>query len=228
MGATERGEVVVEEVVTTIDELLETRGRHRRDGGAGIVFGDLDQDGSRTRMFQRVPVEAVDLPDHPLAQFLVLRRRRDRRRLVERAMEVEIGPETDVGVQSAAQCRLIGVITRSLGDTVQTTVIDVDPLPAVIHHAHLLPDETDEDNDPFPLAVCHHLPQTTEIIVDGGTLLLSQGQDLDLDQWFAPVLGLELRMKRVADAEDHRLIKLLEEIHPLMLARAVKPVITAV
>lgn len=33
-------------------------------------------------------------------------------------------------------------------DTVQITVIEKDPFPAVIHRAHVLPEETEEDNDP--------------------------------------------------------------------------------
>ncbi|PIG81537.1 PWI domain mRNA processing protein [Aspergillus arachidicola] len=46
--------------------------------------------------------------------------------------------------------------TGGRGDVVLITVIELDPFPAVIPHAHVLPEETDGDGDPF-LPTVHHV-----------------------------------------------------------------------
>lgn len=82
------------------------------------------------------------------------------------------------GAQSAALFLQIGVIVIVVaggpGDTVQTTVIDIDPLPAVIHRAHVLPEETEGDKDPFRPAV---YPRRLHGIGARDDILLYRGQD---------------------------------------------------
>lgn len=197
--------VVLEEAATTIDDTHD----RPRDGGVEIITVILDQDGSQTPMFRDVHTEAVDRLGHHPARYPVLRHRHARH-LVEHAGTV-------VGVRSAAPCRQTGVIIEGLREdvAVQTTVIDIDLLPAMIYRAHLLPDETDEDDDPFRRAVCRHRLYVE--VAGGAATLLLQGQDLG--RWLTPVQDPGRLMKGAANAE---------EIHPLMLARAGKTVMTVV
>ena len=69
------------------------------------------------------------------------------------------------------------------GSTVQTTVIEKDPLPAVIHHAHVLPEET-EDNDPSHPAASPRLPH----VGIGAPEDTHQCRGLDLGLRIAPVV----------------------------------------
>ena len=69
-------------------------------------------------------------------------------------MRTDIAGETVVTAQLVVRSLQTDVVTEGRRDTVQTTVIETDPLPAVIHHAHVLPEETEGDNDPTSP---HHL-----------------------------------------------------------------------
>lgn len=65
---------------------------------------------------------------------------------------------TDViGLQSAAAELTVdppppNPETTEKGDAIRTTVIDTDPIPAVIHHAHEVPEETNGDAAQSPAA----------------------------------------------------------------------------
>ncbi|TQB69467.1 Serine/arginine repetitive matrix protein 1 [Monascus purpureus] len=187
------------------------RNRGRWSGGGARGGRDYDRRYSRSppRRRSRDYYQAVDRLGHHPARYPVLRHRHARH-LVEHAGTV-------VGVRSAAPCRQTGVIIEGLREdvAVQTTVIDIDLLPAMIYRAHLLPDETDEDDDPFRRAVCRHRLYVE--VAGGAATLLLQGQDLG--RWLTPVQDPGRLMKGAANAE---------EIHPLMLARAGKTVMTVV
>lgn len=105
-------------------------------------------------MFRQARAGAADTLGHRAALLLTLHRDPDlchlpgHRRLVAAAMKTGPVDETGVVAQSAALLLQTGVVAGGRGDTVQTTVIETDPLPAVIHRAHVLPEETEGDKDP--------------------------------------------------------------------------------
>jgi serine/arginine repetitive matrix protein 1 len=105
-------------------------------------------------MFRQARAGAADTLDRQAALLLPLARDLDlchlpgRRRLVAAATRTGTIDETVVVAQSAALFLQTGVVAGGRGDTVQTTVIETDPLPAVIHRAHVLPEETEGDKDP--------------------------------------------------------------------------------
>ncbi|KAF5864743.1 Serine/arginine repetitive matrix protein 1 [Aspergillus alliaceus] len=113
-------------------------------------------DESLTPMFLRVHAGIVVPLDHQTA--LVLPPRLGHHPRVANASQA--GTETGVADRLAALYLQTG--TGSRGDVVLITVIELDPFPAMIHRAHVLPEETDGDGDPFLPAVhpVHLLPGT--------------------------------------------------------------------
>jgi hypothetical protein len=93
-------------------------------------------------------------------------------------------------------------------------VIELDPTPAVIHRAHVLPEETD-DGDLLPRAARHaRLPRGTDT---GGGIHLAQGHDRDRG---API--------GERGGGDRRLILEMTRENPrLILQRATNPVTIA-
>ncbi|KAB8220468.1 hypothetical protein BDV33DRAFT_203325 [Aspergillus novoparasiticus] len=73
---------------------------------------------------------------------------------------------SQAGTETGAADRLATLYPQTeiggRGDVVLITVIELDPFPAVIPHAHVLPEETDGDGDPFLPTVhpVHLLPGT--------------------------------------------------------------------
>jgi hypothetical protein len=99
-------------------------------------------------------------------------------------------------------------------DAAPITVIELDPSPAVIHRAHVLPEETDDSDLLPPVARHARLPRSTDI---GGGNHLAQGHDRDRG---AP------RGERAG--EDRRLILEMPRQNPrLILQRATNPVTIA-
>ncbi|KAE8363094.1 hypothetical protein BDV27DRAFT_159136 [Aspergillus caelatus] len=111
---------------------------------------------SSTPTFPRVRAGTVALLDHQAAH--VLPPRLGHHPLVANASQA--GTETGVADRLATLC--LQTETGGRGDVVLITVIELDPFPAVIPHAHVLPDETDGDGDPFLPTVhpVHLLPGT--------------------------------------------------------------------
>lgn len=143
-------EEVVEEVVEveiSIDAPLGIRD-HPQDGGAHPAIESL-QGENQTCMFRQQGVAAAGGPDRQAALLLPhdpdLCRRPDHLP-GDDAMMTAID-ETAVAIQPVALFLRRDLIARGRGDTVQTTVTEIDPLPAVIHHAHVLPEETEGDKD---------------------------------------------------------------------------------
>lgn len=163
-------------------------------------------DESLTLTFLRVHAGIVVPLDHQTA--LVLPPRLGHHPLVANASQV--GTETGVADRLAALYLQTG--TGSRGDVVLITVIELDPFPAVIHRAHVLPEETDGDGDPFLPAVhpVHLLPGT------GAEKTLIQ----DL------VLGRVGLMIGAPDGEDLRLTlhELIRKNQPLILQRPARTV----
>ena len=77
---------------------------------------------------------------------------RDHHCLADEAMEVGVELIATVDGPTAGQCPQIEGIGESEGDAVQTTVIELEPIPAAIHHAHVLPEETETDGGLSPVA----------------------------------------------------------------------------
>ncbi|GFF37486.1 hypothetical protein IFM61606_00280 [Aspergillus udagawae] len=130
--------------------------------------------------------------------------------------------ETDTGINVAAR-RVAPSLqkeetTGDREDAVQTTVIELDPFPAVIHRAHVLPEETEGDENLSLRAVhlVHLLPETGA----KGTTDPVPGQGL----------GRESRMRRATDGGDPHLIpqELTRMNQPLILQRPASPVMIAV
>ncbi|KAE8382782.1 hypothetical protein BDV26DRAFT_288088 [Aspergillus bertholletiae] len=104
---------------------------------AGIASRTGLQGASSTPMFHRIRAGTVALRGHQAA--LVLPPRLGHHPLVVNASQA-------------------GTETGGREDVVLITVIELDPFPAVIPHAHVLPEETDGDGDPFlPTAHPVHL-----------------------------------------------------------------------
>lgn len=143
---------VAVEIEISIDALGEIHG-HRLGDGALVAIGNL-QGGNRTPMFQQPRAEPAVTLGHQAALFLPLDlslhlfHRPGRRRLVDATMRTGIAVETVIAAHLVVLFRRTDVIARGRGDTVQATVIETDPLPAMIHRAHVLPEETEGDKDP--------------------------------------------------------------------------------
>lgn len=159
--------------------------------------------------FPRVRAGTVALLGHQAA--LVLPPRLGHHPLVANASQA--------GTETGAADRLATLYpqteTGGRGDVVLITVIELDPFPAVIPHAHVLPEETDGDGDPFLPTVhpVHLLPGT------GAEKTLIP----DL------VLGRVSRMIEAPDGEDLRLIlqELIRKNPPLILQRPARTVTIA-
>ena len=191
-------------------------GARLRDNAAGTGIEARLPDESSTPTCPRALVEVAGLLDPQAAlvraPYLPLGHHR---RLVDSAFLLTTDPD-DVD-RLAALCPRTVEIADGPGDAVLITVIVLDPLPAVNHHAHAVPEETDGDGDPFLPAV-HHVHLSTEI---GG----EEEAPLDRD----PVRGRKGRMVAVPDAEDPRLIlhEMIRKNPPLILQRPASPVTTA-
>ena len=227
LSATEGKEVVVEEVATMIGLRTDTHVL-LHDDPAVIGTGLLGRGRSRTRMFLVGHTEGVDLPGLGPAQILAPYLRRAHHP-VEPAMSAGTGRGGGVGVRPAPPRHRIEAATEKLRDAaVQTTVIEKDPFPAMIRRAHLLPDETDGDDDPFPRAVCRHQPPIE--VVEAGVTLPFQDRDRGPDPWFPRVPEAGHQLTETTDAENRHLTiqEPLEDVRRLILERAVAPEITAV
>ncbi|KAH2989426.1 hypothetical protein KXV25_009285 [Aspergillus fumigatus] len=99
-----------------------------------------------------------------------------------------------------------------------TTVIELDPFPAVIHRAHVLPEETKGDED-LSLPAVHPVRLLPETGAEGKAAP-TPGQGL----------GLDGRMRRIADGGDPHLTpqELTRMNQPLILQRPASPVMIAV
>ncbi|OJJ34004.1 hypothetical protein ASPWEDRAFT_173437 [Aspergillus wentii DTO 134E9] len=171
------------------------RGGGRGDDAAAIVFASLPRDGSSIHMSPQALVEDADPPGHRVALPLDLCPHPGHH-LVNKT-KVEIG-ETDAVARSAARFPRIEGTAGDREDAVQTMVIELDPSPAVIHPAHVLPEETEGDRDRCRPAV--H-PDLLYAEIDAGEETLPfRGQDLHLT---ALVLGLEGQARKSRD--DRRL-----------------------
>lgn len=174
----------------------------------------LHEDANQIPMCRADPVEAAAI----LGQKAVLSPLRDlgpeQCRPLDRHHLAAVAMRTGAAVQSATPFLPTDGSTGGQ-EEVQTTVIEIDPLPAVIHRAHVLPDET-EGKDPSPTV----FPLLLRGIGVREDTPLCQGHDLG--PWIAvAVKGGE---------ETHRLMitKEIEEKRPLILERPAIPVMTAV
>ncbi|KAE8334273.1 hypothetical protein BDV24DRAFT_170362 [Aspergillus arachidicola] len=100
--------------------------------------------------FPRVRAGTVALLGHQAA--LVLPPRLGHHPLVANASQAG----TETGAADRLATLYLQTETGGRGDVVLITVIELDPFPAVIPHAHVLPEETDGDGDPF-LPTVHHV-----------------------------------------------------------------------
>ncbi|KAJ9360559.1 hypothetical protein DTO280E4_4276 [Paecilomyces variotii] len=214
------------------EEVSETPA-HLRPGDA--VRPDIEkagQGGNLIRMFLRVPGEDVAPPGRSRVQCLALLLRRVLHPRVDHAMGEETGPETGGGgLQSVALVPRIGGTLGSRADAVRMPVmIELDPLLAVFHLAHVLPGETEGGIDrPLPAAFRGRLRPKTIV---AGSIRLYQGPDLGRGPDPSPAHRLTLRapVGGVAAGGDLHLTipEPIEEMHALMLASAVDPVMIAV
>lgn len=178
------------------------------------VIVPLHEDANRILMSRADPVGAAAIlgqkavlsppRDPDLDQYHPL----DHRHLVDVAMRTG-----DVAVQSATPFLPTGGIVG--GQEVQTTVIEIDPLPAVIRRAHVLPEET-EGRDPSPTV----FPRLLRGIGVREDTPLCRGHDP----------GHRIALAVTGDKETRRLIitKEIEEKKPLILERPAIPVMIAV
>ncbi|THC88400.1 hypothetical protein EYZ11_012150 [Aspergillus tanneri] len=136
-------EVGAAEVATLIDVGL-------RPGDTVVtVFETFRLDGSSIRTSPQVPAEAVTLRDHQIALSLALALDRllHLGHLIDNAMQAGTGTgAVDRGATPSPQT---GGIAEGREGAVRFTVIELDPIPAVIHRAHVVPEETEGDRDPF-------------------------------------------------------------------------------
>ncbi|OGM43945.1 PWI domain mRNA processing protein [Aspergillus bombycis] len=133
-------------------ELEELRRRERSERGRAVIASRTGlHAASSTPIFPRVRAGTVALLDHQAAP--VLPPRLAHHPLVANASLA--GTETGVADRLAAL--YLRTETGGRGDVVLITVIELDPFPAVIPHAHVLPEETDGDGDPF-LPTVHPVP----------------------------------------------------------------------
>lgn len=137
-------------------------------------------------------------------------------------MGTEIGLETGgAGDPSAALAPLTDGDTEEIEGAVQITVmIELDPVPAVTHLAHVLPEDT-EGETRLPCPAARRDPLRRDTVAEGALLYPGQG----LDRWPAPIPARVLASLGPADGEDLHLTiqELIEKKHALMLARAVNP-----
>lgn len=146
--------VVVAE--TTTGKVLETPDARRPGIGAVTDTVKLRFGGTSILISHPTLAEVADHPN-PLPTHAPLRGPSlDLLRPEEKAVEVGIDLVTAVADPTADQCPPIDGIVESQGDAVRTTVTELDPIPAVIRHAHVLPEETETDGG-LSLVACPHL-----------------------------------------------------------------------
>ncbi|KAG2024762.1 hypothetical protein GB937_003461 [Aspergillus fischeri] len=147
------------------------RNRGRRGGGRDEAASDFvirPQDENLILTFPQVRAGAVGLRDRPapLPPALVPFPHLDRH-LVDAYQA-----ETDTGINVAAPRVALFLqkeeTTGDREDAAQTTVIELDPFPAVIHRAHVLPEETKGDED-LSLPAVHPIRLLPETGAEGKT-----------------------------------------------------------
>ncbi|KAL2867114.1 PWI domain-containing protein [Aspergillus lucknowensis] len=121
---------------------------HHQDGVAPTVTGTSPPGESSIRMSPPDLAEAVRLLDHPVAHPLA----RDPYHLLDRHRTGNATTATDVVDHPAALFRRTEEAAGGKGDAVPITVIELDPSPAVIHLAHVLPEEIDDAGPLLPAA----------------------------------------------------------------------------
>ncbi|KAF7594502.1 Serine/arginine repetitive matrix protein 1 [Aspergillus hancockii] len=173
-GAEVEGAVVAAEVETLTDVAAVSVSRN------GLTDGNL------IPTFPQARAGTAALLGHPAA--LVLPPHLGHHPPVATAKQV--GTETGVAVRLVALHHQIE--TGGRGDVVLITVIELDPFPAVIHHAHVLPEETDGDGDPF-------LPEVHLV-----HLLPGSGAEKGLIQDLARKNHDDRRLSRSRDRDDDR------------------------
>lgn len=201
-----------EEAVAAVVETLIDVGR-LPDSAAVTVSEVRLADESSTPTCPQALVEAVGHPVRPAA--LALAPSLPRAHLHHVGAILATTGTDDVG-QLAALSPRTAAIAGGPGDAALITVIVQDPIPAVNHHAHVVPEETDGDGDQFLPAVHRvHLSPETDA---GEEVLRHQG----------PVRGRKGRMVAAPDAEDHRLTlhEIIRKNPPLILQRPASPVTT--
>lgn len=220
----------VEEVVIMAEEISEALAHLRLGDELHPDTGNPHHGENLTRTFLQVHDEDGATPGRSrvrrLARFLhrVLRR-------VDHVMGVGIDPGIgDGGVQLVALVLQIGGIPGSRADAAQMPVmIELDPLFAVFHLAHVLPGETGEIDQALHATFRDRPYQKTAAQEN---LHLHQDLDPGRGQNLSPahVLAPEVLAAGVATGGDLRLTipELIEEMHALMLASAVDPVMIAV
>ncbi|RHZ65322.1 PWI domain-containing protein [Aspergillus thermomutatus] len=215
------GEVAVVEAETSIDGHTETIDRHPGDEAASD-FVTHPQDESLILTFPQVRVGAVGLQDRraPLAPALVPFPHLDPH-LVD-ASQAETDTEINVAAPRVALFLQTEETRGNREDAVQTTVIELDPFPAVIHRAHVLPEEIEGDED-LSLPTVHPVHLLPETGAEGKTGR-ARGRGLGRG------LGREVWMRRAADGGDPHLIsqELIRKNQPLILQRPASPVMIAV
>lgn len=159
MKYTAEEEVVAAAAGTSTGELFEDLDRHPDDAAViGSVIARSDE--SQIRMSQQglgEPVNGQSLRQDPLPDLRLL----PALHLIELVAAIEILQDPDGDDQLAVPYLPIGMIAEGRADAPQTTVtIEIDPIPAVITHAHVLPEETDGDADLYLPASCRHRPLT--------------------------------------------------------------------
>ncbi|GAQ47458.1 hypothetical protein AKAW_02555 [Aspergillus niger] len=177
-----------EEAVAAVVETLIDVGR-LPDSAAVTVSEVRLADESSTPTCPQALVEAVGHPVRPAA--LALAPSLPRAHLHHVGAILATTGTDDVG-QLAALSPRTAAIAGGPGDAALITVIVQDPIPAVNHHAHVVPEETDGDGDQFLPAVHRvHLSPETDA---GEEVLRHQG----------PVRGRKGRMARKS-RDDRRL-----------------------
>lgn len=198
---------------TSLDGHTGTIDRHPGDEAASD-FVIHPQDESLILTFPQVRVGAVGLQDRraSLRPALVPFPQLD-------LHLVDASPAgTDTGINVAARRVALFLQTENREDAVQTTVIELDPFPAVIHRAHVLPEETEGDED-LSLPAVHPVRLLPETGAEGKTDP-APGQGLGREGW----------MRRAADGGDPHLVpqELTRKNQPLILPRPASPVMIAV
>jgi hypothetical protein len=142
--------VVVTE--TTTGKVLGAPDPRRPGIGAVTDIVKLHPGGTSILMSHPIFAEVAG-PPNPLPAHALLRGPSlGRLHLADKAVEVGVDLMTAVADPTADQCPPIDGIVESQGDAVRTTVIELDPIPAVIHRAHVLPEETETDGGLSPVA----------------------------------------------------------------------------
>ncbi|KAL1869485.1 hypothetical protein Plec18167_007783 [Paecilomyces lecythidis] len=207
-------------------------GRGPPPGGRGVAVRPAIESpghgGSLIHMFRRLHDEDAAPLGRSRVHCLALRLHRGLHRCVDHAMGEETDPETgDEGVRSVTLVPQTGRMREGRADAVQMPVmIELDPLPAVFHLAHVLPGETEGEIDQLlPAAFRDHLRPETIV---AGSVHLYQGHGPDPSS--AHGLALEALVEGVAAGGDLRptIPEPIEEMHALMLESAVDPVMIPV